>query len=361
MPSTSQSSITDEDHDIVRGIDIEIAINENGGEGPEWDDYEWIDNDIFNPVEWLPKFTKSPGPKNLTSDITPIQLFRLYFDLEFLSDILYFTNRKAETKLAVKKSDKLFIPLTIEELEKFIGVQIYMCYHILPIEKDHWSTNPLKGSEPIQKTMGRDKYLKIKWNLSFYNKDQVIESDKVFKIRPLIDRVSQVARSMYQPNRELSIDESLVKFDGRFQHKVKIARKAAGCGIESINICEARSGYLLDWKLFTGTETTDMPKTEQTCVDLLKNLGDVSGHHIYTDNFYTSPSLALRLACMGVGLTGTVRHNRKGLPSQLKSLNLNAKDSGPYYFRNGQGAGNLCVMAWCDTKPMLVMSSVYGN
>ena len=166
---------------------------------------------------------------------------------------------------------------------------------------------------------------------------------------------------MYQPDKEVSIDESLVKFDGRFKHKVTIPRKAAVSGIESINICESKTGYLLDWKLFTGTEITDIPKTEQTCVDLLKALGDPSGHHVFTDNFYTSPSLAFRLAEMGVGLTGTVRPNRRGLPSQIKSKFLNDEDPGPYYNQNGQGAGNLCVMAWCDSKPMLILSSVYGN
>ena len=309
----------------------------------------------------MPDFNKATGPNNVPNDITPIQLFRLYFDGVFLAKILKFTNQKAFSKHSAKHCDQHFIPITLEELEKLIGIQIYMCYNTLPVERDHWSTNELKGTQLIKDTMGRDKYLKVKYNLRFYDKDQCQDTDRVFKIRPLIDRISEVARSMYQPEKEVSIDESLVKFDGRFKYKVKISRKAAGCGIESINICEARTGYLLNWKLFTGTETSDMPKTEQTCVDLLKCLGDPSGHHVFTDNFYTSPSLALRLAEMKVGLTGTVRQNRKGLPRQLKSKILCEKDPGPYYFRNGKGAGNLCVMAWCDSKPMLVLSSVYGN
>ena len=160
---------------------------------------------------------------------------------EFLSKILKFTKQKARSKLLAQTSDKEFTPITIEELERFIGLQIYLCYNILPIEKEHWSTNPLKGTLQVKDFMSRNKYRNVKYNLRFYNKDNFVDSDKVYKIRALINKISEVARYKYQPDKEVSKDESLVKFDGRFKHKVTIPRKAAVSGIESINICESKT------------------------------------------------------------------------------------------------------------------------
>lgn len=42
------------------------------------------------------------------------------------------------------------------------------------------------------------------------------------------------------------------------------------------------------------------------------------GHHIYTDNFYSSPDLFAELREQGFGACGTVRVNRRGLPPELK-------------------------------------------
>ena len=41
------------------------------------------------------------------------------------------------------------------------------------------------------------------------------------------------------------------------------------------------------------------------------------GHHIYTDNFYSSPALFAELREEGFGACGTVRVNRRGLPAEI--------------------------------------------
>ena len=42
------------------------------------------------------------------------------------------------------------------------------------------------------------------------------------------------------------------------------------------------------------------------------------GHHIYTNNFYSSPDIFAELKEQGFGACGTVRVNRRGLPPELK-------------------------------------------
>ena len=43
------------------------------------------------------------------------------------------------------------------------------------------------------------------------------------------------------------------------------------------------------------------------------------GHHVYTDNYYTSPTLCKDLRRLGFGACGTVRVNRCGMPEEMKA------------------------------------------
>ena len=44
------------------------------------------------------------------------------------------------------------------------------------------------------------------------------------------------------------------------------------------------------------------------------------GYSLYTDNFYTSPTLVTYLYALGVHATGTRDCSRKGVPNQIKGL-----------------------------------------
>ena len=43
------------------------------------------------------------------------------------------------------------------------------------------------------------------------------------------------------------------------------------------------------------------------------------GHHIFTNNYYSSPALFADLRDLGFGACGTVRVNRRGLPAEMKA------------------------------------------
>ena len=46
------------------------------------------------------------------------------------------------------------------------------------------------------------------------------------------------------------------------------------------------------------------------------------GYHLFTDNFYTKPILAQTLLQAKTLLTGTIRHNSRGLPALAKKMNV---------------------------------------
>ena len=67
-----------------------------------------------------------------------------------------------------------------------------------------------------------------------------------------------------------------------------------------------------------------MSKTEDITLDLIdkgrQGPQDLKGRNITTDNLYTSVPLANKLLDRGMTLVGTMRHNRVGLPKEVKSL-----------------------------------------
>ena len=63
--------------------------------------------------------------------------------------------------------------------------------------------------------------------------------------------------------------------------------------------------------------TTDVGMT-QTVVMWLVDPIKGRGHHVYMDNYYTSPQLFSDLRDNGFGACGAVRVNRRGLPAAMK-------------------------------------------
>ena len=57
-----------------------------------------------------------------------------------------------------------------------------------------------------------------------------------------------------------------------------------------------------------------------THVIVMRLLGSLkkAGHHIYMDNYYTSPSLFVDMKLKGLGVCGTALVDRKGMPLEWK-------------------------------------------
>ena len=116
--------------------------------------------------------------------------------------------------------------------------------------------------------------------------------------------------------------------------------------------------------MYFGTETRyphsqnlQLSMTEMVVAELAFALRE--GHHIYTDRYYTSLSLMQFLKTKNHYLTGTININRKGLPQEIKALQLNQFEA--KFFENGKGES---VCAWRDKKAktnVVMVSSFHRN
>ena len=79
------------------------------------------------------------------------------------------------------------------------------------------------------------------------------------------------------------------------------------------------------------------------------------GHHVYCDNFYTSPSICLKLEEQGTGCCGTARINRKGIPKAFQQRKLKKGEMVTYQ------DGPITGVKWMDKRVVTALSTVHSG
>ena len=240
-------------------------------------DENWVQTDL-QPSDWLPTFTKQVG--TTLNPEAPIDVFSEFFNDEYLSQIIVWTNKCGQIKY------ENFRKVTLCELKIVIGGLILMGVCKLASERSHWSTRRFLGTPELKQVITRDRFWEIRRSLRFYDYSIRTSIDPLFKVRSLLDRISTVSRNLYTPSKNLSIDESLVAFKGKFGFKQIMPKKAAHQGLKFFIEAESKTGYMLNWHLFTQSNVWPDPITQNIVLDLTSHIENGSGHHIFTDSFY---------------------------------------------------------------------------
>ena len=76
--------------------------------------------------------------------------------------------------------------------------------------------------------------------------------DKLYKIRPLLDQLTESFQSVYVPNREIVVDESIVGYKERLSWIQYMHKKPTKCDIKAWVLAESGSGYVWSFKLYSG-------------------------------------------------------------------------------------------------------------
>jgi hypothetical protein len=252
-------------------------------------------------------------------------------------------------------------------MQAYIALQIAMGINSKPELADYWSTYWLTSNK-FSDVMSRNRYQLLNTFLHFNDNDQRVARgqdgyDPLFKVRPLLDIIDARYLNAYAPDKELSINESMIKFKGRIFFRRYLPAKPTKWGIKTFALSESNTGYGLRFVVYTGKSTfnadraSDFSMTEQVCLEMVRGFEN-SGHTLYMDNFYSSPRLFQELKSRGIGACGTVKPNRKYMPNDLQpsSLALNKGDD-PVFMRTS----DLITCAMVDTKRVHFLSSVHSD
>ena len=207
--------------------------------------------------------------------------------------------------------------------------------------------------------MSRDTFLLIQSLLHF--SDSTLQPKKgdpnynpLYKIQPVLDLTVPTYAQVYQPRRDLSVDESMIKYKGRLAFRQYMPDILTKYGIKDFVLAESDTGYCLKFMTYTGKYSfprKEIPLTSQVVLELLR-IYERKGHIVYMNNFYTSPELFCTLETLSIGACGTAR-SKYLKPEALK---LKRGDD-PVFMR----AGNLVARGWQDVKRVACLSTVHTN
>ena len=140
-------------------------------------------------------------------------------------------------------------PLTVPELKTWLGLLLAMGF----VQKkgrvaEYWSMHWLTKTPGFNITMSSRRFLHILRFLHFVdNEDATVDKgNKLWKIGNVLAYLNKRFSAMYNPRRELSIDETMLKFKGRLSIKQYIKIKPVKWGIKLFTIAEAKTGYVLN-------------------------------------------------------------------------------------------------------------------
>ncbi|XP_046969102.1 piggyBac transposable element-derived protein 4-like [Vanessa cardui] len=308
-------------------------------------------------------FTETPGfPlrfRNSMTNKSAYEFFGLMVSDDILQEIVECTNLFAIQKIAskeeVSKHARLrrWTPTDLAEIKQFFGILLFMGLVKISRLSDYWSTDEVL-SHPYPRTiMSRNRFELLLQMLHFSRNDEANKSDRLHRIRNVLEMLNANYQEHYTPSEDLCIDESVIPFRGRIIFRQYNKQKRHKYGIKEFKLCTI-PGYTYKVNVYGGkndaTNTTPTNVVMELCRGLLNK-----GHTLYTDNWYTSIDLARKLLDNETHLVGTLRKNRKHLPKSVVQKKLK---KGEYIAKESEDG--ITVMKWRDKREVLVLSTKHS-
>jgi len=326
-------------------------------EDAEPDDPEWHE------INWQPKnipFTENPGPIGHAAALEseqPVDFTELFISDVLIQSIVDQTNLYADQCIQAMDDTSqharyhAWKPVTVSEMKTFMGL-LFLTGIIHKPELDmYWCTDDMLATPYFNKVMPRNRF-EIIWRFLHFNDNTTRPdncTDRLYKIRPVLDHLVSKFREMYQPKSNICIDEGMFLWHGRLAFRVYNPQKPIKYGIKSYILCDSDTGYCFNMKPYCGESAA----LGDTVVSLLDRLVG-HGYRLFMDNLYNSVQLCERLLDVKTHVCGTIRKNR-GEPPIIRDADLRI---GETIMRH---KGNVMVLAWRDKQTVKMVTTFHQN
>ena len=143
--------------------------------------------------------------------------------------------------------------------------------------------------------MIRNRFCEILQNLHFADNTYDDKTDRGFKVKPVIDHINKKSVEVLKNNKEQSIDEHMVKFEGRSDMKQYVKYKPIKWDFKFWFRCSSKTGYLYQMDIYLDKkQNTEFNLGEEVVLQSTKDL-EGSFCTVYFDNFFNSPILIEKL------------------------------------------------------------------
>lgn len=306
-------------------------------------------------------FTRPPGILVDVEGSEPIDYFNLLATEELYNILCANANAHAVELLSksegVQSRISRWKDITPTEMKIFLGLLFHMGTIRLNRINDYWKTHYLFNLQVFATFMSRNRFLLILRALRFEDFQNQISRTQLGKLLPLVNFFNNRMQVIYYPDKQLSLDESMVLWRGRLKFRQYIKGKRHKFGVKLYVLCEP-NGLTLKIIVYSGSadaELSGSQHTEKVVISLLREKLGV-GHSIFMDNFYNSVKLTKELLDNKTYVTGTMRANRKGNPPEVLSKKLKKGELVMQFSPEG-----ICVIKWKDRKEILAISSEFNG
>lgn len=279
--------------------------------------------------------------------MTPYEYFSLYWSKEIF-EIFY-----EQSTLYAHQKDGIILNSSIEEMEQFIGILLFMGLVKMPAIKMYWAAETRFAA--IADIMSRNRFEQLRKYLHVANNDNTTTAndpahDKLFKIRPLLS-VLRTNMQETPPEERHSVDEQMIPFKGRSNLKQYVKGKPHKWGFK-VFMRAGESGMMYDFEIYTGKGTCEdfgLGFSGDIVMALTSELPEGKNFKLYFDNWFSSLQLAIALKERGIFCVGTIRSDRMGGCSLSSEAQLKLSGRGSYDWRV-ETEGNVALIRWYDRK-----------
>ncbi|XP_077397618.1 uncharacterized protein LOC144033417 isoform X3 [Festucalex cinctus] len=261
----------------------------------------------------------SPGPTGyaIARISSPVAAFDLVFPEDVIRHVVQMTN------LNGARTVKGWTELTVQELRAYLGLLILAGMYRSKNEATLSLWGKELGRPTFKQTMSQGRFGQINRSLLFDDKLRRPQRHHAEKLSPIIElwtKWNHVLPKLFNPGRELCLDEHKVAFKGRCSFKSYLSAKSARYGIRVWTLCDAETSYALTLEVDTGKPLGGAHTLNVGMGVALRLCDQYEGHTLNTGRFFTSFPLAEELKKKKIALVGTPGKNKRELPPALLRL-----------------------------------------
>ena len=228
----------------------------------------------------------------------------------------------------------------------------------------YWEMSSDSPNTMVASLFIRNRFLDLLQYLHLTDNDNLNPSDKFSKVNLSFKMINESCLQNFIPEKNVSIDESMVPYYRRHGCKQYIQNKPVKFGYK-LWVAATPLGYARQFYPNAGKDDNYnkvIGLGGSVVMTLMSKLPTVpnSNYHVVMDNFFTSPSILRLLKGNGMAATGTVRANRtENAPWQAgDDMKKEARGSSDVVNDN---KSNVTLVHWKDNKVVTVASTLYGK
>ncbi|CAH2006447.1 unnamed protein product [Acanthoscelides obtectus] len=308
-----------------------------------------------------------PGPKGSARDaVSEIDCIKLFITDSVIRMITSSTNRYIE-KIKNKFQRDRDVRLTDErEISAFIGILFLIGTLRSSIKNAHkiWNNSKGSGIEACYLAMSEKRFRFILRCLRFDDittRNERREIDKFAPIREVFETFLATFQKNFISSEFLTIDEQLLAFRGRCSFRQYMPRKPARYGVKMFALVDAKTSYTFNLEPYLGAQPEGPYKLSNSPNDLvLRLVQPVEGtnRNITGDNWFTSVPLAIKLLEKKLTYVGTMRKNKREIPTEFLPTKNREEKTSIFGFRE-----DLTMASYCPkkNKAVIVISSMHHD